>query len=159
LYKRIVLAYDGSHEGRIALREGALLAKQLGAQVFLLSVAPDTTNRRWVEGAAPGSLAQEEETFRSVFEDGKMRLERIGLKPQARMVRGEPAREIAAWAHEVAADLVVVSLRRQGAWSRWWSGDTGAFLSDSVGCSILVARSMMSDPEFDQEIQRIKAPA
>ena len=40
---RIVLAYDGSREGRSALREGALLARKLGAQVFLLSVVADKT--------------------------------------------------------------------------------------------------------------------
>ena len=42
MYKRILLAYDGSVEGRTALREGALLAKQCGAEVFLLSVLTDT---------------------------------------------------------------------------------------------------------------------
>ena len=38
MYKRVLLAYDGSVEGRTALREGALLARQCGAEVFLLSV-------------------------------------------------------------------------------------------------------------------------
>jgi nucleotide-binding universal stress UspA family protein len=42
MYKRILLAYDGSIEGRTALREGALLAKQCRAEVFLLSVLADT---------------------------------------------------------------------------------------------------------------------
>ena len=41
MYKRILLAYDGSVEDRTALREGALLARQCGAQVFLLSVLAD----------------------------------------------------------------------------------------------------------------------
>ena len=41
MYKRILLAYDGSVEGRTALREGALLARQCGAEVFLLSVLAD----------------------------------------------------------------------------------------------------------------------
>ena len=41
MYKRILLAYDGSVEGRTALREGALLARQCGAKVFLLSVLAD----------------------------------------------------------------------------------------------------------------------
>ena len=38
MYQRILLAYDGSLEGRTALREGALMARQCGAEVFLLSV-------------------------------------------------------------------------------------------------------------------------
>jgi nucleotide-binding universal stress UspA family protein len=41
MYKRILLAYDGSVEGRTALREGALLARQCGAEVFLLAVLVD----------------------------------------------------------------------------------------------------------------------
>ena len=38
MYQRILLAYDGSIEGRTALREGALLARRFNAQVFVLSV-------------------------------------------------------------------------------------------------------------------------
>jgi len=38
MYHRILLAYDGSREGRTALREGALLARRYGAAVYLLSV-------------------------------------------------------------------------------------------------------------------------
>ncbi len=38
---RVLLAYDGSVEGRTALREGALLARQCGAEVFLLAVLVD----------------------------------------------------------------------------------------------------------------------
>jgi nucleotide-binding universal stress UspA family protein len=38
LYKKVLLAYDGSIEGRLALREGAQLAQFCGADVFLLAV-------------------------------------------------------------------------------------------------------------------------
>src|SRR5260370_2671172 len=38
LYKKVLLAYDGSIEGRRALREGAKLAQFCGAEVFLLAV-------------------------------------------------------------------------------------------------------------------------
>jgi nucleotide-binding universal stress UspA family protein len=41
MYKRILLACDGSVEGRTALREGALLGRQCGAKVLLLSVLAD----------------------------------------------------------------------------------------------------------------------
>ena len=42
MYKRSLLAHDGPVEGGTALREGALLAKQCGAEVFLLSVLADS---------------------------------------------------------------------------------------------------------------------
>ena len=38
MYKKVLLAYDGSVEGRRALREGAKLAQFCGAEVFLLAV-------------------------------------------------------------------------------------------------------------------------
>jgi nucleotide-binding universal stress UspA family protein len=38
MYKKVLLAYDGSVEGRRALREGAKLAQLCRAEVFLLAV-------------------------------------------------------------------------------------------------------------------------
>jgi hypothetical protein len=38
MYKKVLLAYDGSIEGRRALREGAKLAQLCRAEVFLLAV-------------------------------------------------------------------------------------------------------------------------
>jgi nucleotide-binding universal stress UspA family protein len=38
MYKKVLLAYDGSIEGRRALREGAKLAQLCRADVFLLAV-------------------------------------------------------------------------------------------------------------------------
>jgi nucleotide-binding universal stress UspA family protein len=64
IYKRILLAYDGSVEGRTALREGALMAKQLGAEVFLLSVLADTGALLFSEVALAGATVQMEEKFR-----------------------------------------------------------------------------------------------
>ncbi|MBC7317331.1 MAG: universal stress protein, partial [Chloroflexi bacterium] len=59
MYRRIVLAYDGSVEGRAALREGAMLAMRLRARVFLLSVAAETPGRRLAEGTYAGVIAHE----------------------------------------------------------------------------------------------------
>ena len=38
MYNKVLLAYDGSIEGRRALREGAKLAQLCRAEVFLLAV-------------------------------------------------------------------------------------------------------------------------
>jgi nucleotide-binding universal stress UspA family protein len=57
MYKRILLAYDGSVEGRTALREGALLARQCGAEVFLLSVLADAVTLLFAEAALAGTLS------------------------------------------------------------------------------------------------------
>ena len=55
MYRRILLAYDGSVEGRTALREGALLARQCNAEVFLLSVLVDPGALLLPEAALAGA--------------------------------------------------------------------------------------------------------
>ncbi len=53
MYGKILLAYDGSVEGRLALREGARLAKLCEADVFLLAVVNLSTGIIMAEGVAP----------------------------------------------------------------------------------------------------------
>jgi nucleotide-binding universal stress UspA family protein len=94
MYKRILLAYDGSVEGRTTLREGALLDKQLGAEVFLLSVLTDTGALLFAEVALAGAAVQIEEKFREILEEGVSRLKKLGLHPAAKLVQGQPGEEI-----------------------------------------------------------------
>ena len=149
MYKRILLAYDGSIEGRTALREGALLARQCGAKVFLLSVLVDTAPVLLADVAHAGASVQVEDAFADVLNEGVARLKQLGFDPVAQMVRGEPAKEIGAYARQIEADLVVVGHRRQSAFDRWWSGPRGAYLIDYTDCSLLVARNLISDEAIE----------
>ena len=145
MYKRILLAYDGSVEGRTALREGALLARQCGAQVFLLSVLADTGTLLLADVAHAGASVQVEDALIDVLNEGIARLRALGFDPVAKVVRGEPAKEIGTFAREIEADLIVVGHRQQSAFQRWWSGRSGAYLIDYTDCSLLVARNVISD--------------
>ena len=145
MYKRILLAYDGSVEGRTALREGALLAKQCGAEVFLLSVLADIGTLLLSEVTLAGATVQMEEDFRYYEGDRK----KLGFDPVAKLVRGLPAEEIGKFAQEVGADLIVVGHRRQSAFDRWWSGPKGAYLMDFTDCSLLVARNAVTDEAIE----------
>jgi nucleotide-binding universal stress UspA family protein len=150
MYKRILLAYDGSVEGRTALREGALLAKQCGAQVFLLSVLTETGTLLLSEVSVAVATAQMEEDFQEILKEGVARLKKLGFDPVAELVRGQPAEEIGKFAKKVGADLIVVGHRRQSAFDRWWSGPKGAYLMDYTDCSLLVARNAVSDEAMEK---------
>jgi nucleotide-binding universal stress UspA family protein len=145
MYSRILLAYDGSVEGRTALREGAILARRCGAQVFLLSVLADIGKLLMSEVSLAGATVQMEEEYQEILNEGVARLKRLGFDPIAKLVRGQPAEEIGKYAKEVGADLIVVGHRRQSAFDRWWSGPKGAYLMDYTDCSLLVARNAVSD--------------
>jgi nucleotide-binding universal stress UspA family protein len=145
MYSRILLAYDGSVEGRTALREGAILATQCGAEVFLLSVLADMGPLLLSEVVLAGATVQMEEEYEEILDEGVARLKRLGFDTVAKHVRGQPAEEIGKYAREVGADLIVVGHRRQSAFDRWWSGPKGAYLLDYTDCSLLVARNAVSD--------------
>ena len=153
MYKRILLAYDGSREGLIALREGALLAKRCGAQVFLLSVMRGPPSMGLADGVNAGWVVSQMSAYKDLLRHGVDVLTRLGLKPSARLVKGEPTIEISRFADEIAADLIVLGHRRQNLLQRWWSGSTGAFISDQVDCSILIGRKTISDEAFEAELK------
>jgi nucleotide-binding universal stress UspA family protein len=159
MYRRIVLAYDGTLEGRTALREGALLAKRCGAKVFLLSVVAESPGALMVEGAYAAGVVRDQEIYRSVLEEGLRRLTDFGLEAAARLVTGEPPSQIGAYASEVDADLVVVGHRKLKLIERWWSGSLGANLLEYTTCSLLVSRNTMSDEDLSTELAQIKAAA
>ena len=159
MYKRILLAYDGSREGLVALREGALLARQNNSSVFLLSVLPPIAGVAMAEGVytdMTGEL-QIEEHIR-LLQRGVEVAKRLGLDPESRLELGEAAPRIGAVAQEIGADLVVVGHRRHNALERWWSGATGAYVSDHVRCSVLIACNGVSDEAFQQHIDAEAKP-
>ena len=156
MYRKILLAYDGTLEGAIALREGAILAKQCGAEVFILSVAPDASGVHIAEGVVGGALSQHMDRYREVLERGVNRLTELGMKPTARLAIGEPARAVGAFAKEAGVDLVVVGHQKRRLLERWWSGPTGAYISDYIDCSLLIARNAVSDEDFEARMKATK---
>ncbi len=153
MFKRILLAYDGSLEGAVALREGALLAKRCGANVWILSVVPESTTVSVAEGVHAGIVAQQMTTYEELLQRGVARLKQLGFEPTGRVAIGEPAREIDKFAKEIGADLVVVSHRRKSMLDRWWSGGSGSYISDFLRCSLLIARNAIRDEAFEAELR------
>lgn len=151
MYERILLASDGTHEGLTALREGALLARDVRARVFLLVVTPDTPGGRLADSIHPLPRGEAEQ---DLLQRGLKRLAEMGVPAEGELVSGEPAQAIGAQAGRFNADLVVVGHRRQGLMERWWSGASGAYLVDHVACSVLIARRIVSDEEFERRLKR-----
>lgn len=152
MYERILLAYDGSREGLIALREGALLARRCGAQVFLLCVLPDSGGTRLAENVFGGAVAQQIDTYKDLLRLAVERLKQLGFNPVARLVVGDPAPQIGLFAKEIRADLVVLGHHKRSMLERWWSGGAGAFITDHVSCSVLIGRNPISDEAFEAEL-------
>jgi nucleotide-binding universal stress UspA family protein len=153
MYKHILLAYDGSREGLVALREGALLAKQCGAKVYLLSVLPETAGVIMASSAGGDVVGQQVETYKSLLGRGLEVLRRLGLEPVGKLVIGEPAPQIAAIANETAVDLIVLGHRHHNAVARWFSESTSDYVRNHVPCSVLIGCNAISDEAFEAQLQ------
>jgi nucleotide-binding universal stress UspA family protein len=145
MYQTILLAYDGTRECRIALREGAELARCCGAKVHLLSVMPLSLGVSVGEGFNAGTILENDiEQYRKVLDEGLGRIREKGLDTEGHLVSGDPIEQIVNCAREYSADLVVLGHVARRGFARWWKSSVGANLLDELGCSILVA---MRTPE------------
>ncbi|WP_165191710.1 universal stress protein [Caulobacter soli] len=154
MYRKIILAFDGSQEARLALREGALLARRYDARVWLLCVLADNAALTMAQGVQPGAAEHLLAASGEMVDEGLAKLREFGLEASGHVVRGDPAPTISAFVREVGADLVVLGHRRRSFLERWWSGPSGAYIVDNTDCSLLVARRPISDAEFAAELAR-----
>ena len=150
MYAKILLCYDGSREGRLALREGARLAQITGANVTLLAVVETSSGNTYAIGADAIALGQLQRDLQEILEEGRKRLTEMGLSPQVQLAFGDPVVTITRVSVETEADLVVVGHHQHGFWTRWLSRSIAAELGDSLGCSLLLAQKTIEDPELFQ---------
>ena len=142
MYKRILLAYDGSEEGRKALRDCADLAVTVKAEVHLLAVIPFYAGMMVVEGMVmENDFEQEKKRYQAILDEGLTRLRERGFDSvQGTLANGEPVDEIVVRAKAIDADLICVGHRKAKGWAeRWWRGSVGKTLTDHAPCSVLIS--------------------
>ena len=148
MYKKVLLAYDGSIEGRRALREGAKLAQLCRAEVFLLAVV-EVSSIMTPEAGLTIPIELQTEDYKAILNEGSDRLKALGFSPTSRLEVGDAGQKIAEVAEEIGAHLVVVGHRPQGPLARWF-GSVGSYLVKRLRCSVLVGQTEIGDDEFER---------
>jgi nucleotide-binding universal stress UspA family protein len=141
MYKRILLAYDGSETGQRALLESRDIAGWARAEMALVAVMPPPAAYVGGEGGIydAGYEKQERERFEAVLQEGLDRLREAGHEARGTVLVGDPVGEIARYAQEVKADLIVVGHRHLDRWAqRWWRGSVSKALIEHSPCNVLV---------------------
>src|SRR6478752_2877345 len=106
-YQKILLAYNGSQEGKRALFECAELAEFHHAEVHLLAVASMPPSLFLTEGFVPEELLEEEKKrTQTVLNEGIQSLTTKGFKAAGHLAVGEPVEEICRSAKELGVDLI-----------------------------------------------------
>lgn len=141
LYRKLLLACDGSEGSNIAAAHAAILAKRLGAHLDAI----------WARSRLPhypetiDDVEEEDASAQAFFARIRERLESVaaeqGITIHPGMRAGHPARTIVELARELGSDLVI--LGSQGH-SRLWGerlGHTADRVNQYAPCSVLIVRS------------------
>ncbi len=140
MYKKIVLAYDGSEAGQRALLESQELAQWSQAELWLVAVMPSPANLAGYDGSIyiPEIAQRDKQRFQTILNDGLARMAEAGQQVQGELLTGESVHEISEYARRIQADLIVVGHKHLDSWAaRWWRGSTSSALIENAPCSVL----------------------
>jgi nucleotide-binding universal stress UspA family protein len=143
MFNRILLAYNGSREGKSALLASAEIATFAKSEVHLLAVAGMPSSMFLTEGFLPEELLEEEKKrAQEVLNEGISQLQQRGFKVAGHLAVGEPVEEICRLASQIKCDVIVVGHQQKASWaSRWWRGSVGKSLLDCSPCSIYITQT------------------
>jgi nucleotide-binding universal stress UspA family protein len=140
MYKCIVLAYDGSEAGQLALLESKELAQWSQAVLWLVAVMPSPANLAGYDGSIyiPEIAERDRQRFQTILDDGLRRMTSSGYQAQGELLTGESVHEISEYARKVQANLIVVGHKHLDSWAaRWWRGSVSGALIEHAPCSVL----------------------
>ncbi len=145
MFETILLAYNGTREGKSALltcTEIASLAK-MDTHLHLLAIATMPATVFPSEGFVSAEVFEAREKHaQEVLDEGAGQLKEMGFRVTAHLAVGEPVEEICRLATELKAKLIVVGHKQRTSFAaRWWRGSVGKALLDNAPCSIFVART------------------
>jgi nucleotide-binding universal stress UspA family protein len=140
LFQKILLAYNGSREGKSALLACAEIASFAHSETHLLAVAGMPSSMFLTEGFLPEELLEEEKKrAQEVLNEGTEQLRKKGFSVAGHLAVGEPVEEICRLATELKVDLIVLGHKQKASFtSRWWRGSVGKTLLDYAPCSIFI---------------------
>jgi len=134
--RTIVVAYDGSQHAKKALEAAKAIAERFGSKIYVVHVV-DTAVLSLSEAFATPSV------IKSLREGGEKALrEALGVVPgaESKLLEGDPAHEIAKFAREVKADLVVVGARGLSTIRKSLLGSVAGRLVQESDVSVLVVK-------------------
>jgi nucleotide-binding universal stress UspA family protein len=141
MYKKILMAYNGSLAGRRALLDCHELAQWNEAELTLLAVAPLPLCILGPEASAYDTnlLEVDQGCYHETLNAGVSELAGAGLRVQGLVVTGDPVLEISRYASRIKADLIVVGHRHlAGRAVRWWGHSVSKYLIQFSPCNVLV---------------------
>src|SRR6266516_4161145 len=119
MYKKILIATDGSPTAAKAAQLGAGLANSVGAQLLLLYVGDPSQGKKVLEKAAKD----------------------LGGSAETKAVQGDPADKILEVAEKEKVDLIVVGNKGMTGAKRFLLGSVPNQVSHHAPCNVLIVKT------------------
>lgn len=139
MFNKILVAYDGSEGGKLALGKAEEIAQAANADLHLLAVG------RIPEYAETVSEVEEEKEqaqnyYSKIVDDATNQLKQQGLSVTSHIAFGKPAETILKIAEELNVDVIVLGTHPHAPARRRFLGATVDKVIDHAHCSVLVIR-------------------
>ena len=141
MYRRILVAFDGSPESRLAVDECSHLMQVSEREIHLVCVLHDPSPYLLAGEFVPEpALAIDRSRMQADLDEAAAQLTQRGFSVITHLEDGEPVDVISRMVDTLGIDLVIVGHRRTKKFAlRWWRGTVDSMLVERVHCSILVA--------------------
>ena len=153
MYKKILVALDGSEPSNNALEHAVNIATNFKAKLVLLAVVQRVMIPIFPDegfGGVPLSAAKDmaqyqekmREIYQSVLDDAMIQLktEHPGLMVEAVLKEGRPSATIVDQAENDGVDLIVMGSRGIGGYTGWILGSTSRRVVDSCTKPVLIVK-------------------
>ena len=141
MYRKILVAFDGSPESRLAVDECSNLTQIAGREIHVVCVLHDPSPYLLAGEFVPEpALAIDRSRMQADLDEAAARLTGRGFSVTTHLQDGEPVDVISRMAESLGIDLVIVGHRRSKKFAlRWWRGSVDSMLIERVRCAILIA--------------------
>ena len=140
MYKKILLATDGSENAKRAANEAAGLARELSSHVILVYIINNPPSQSRMVKANFDVHSLLEEDAKSDIKNTLEIFETEGLAYTLKVAIGDPAAEIIEIAEKENADLIVIGSRGLGTLKGVFLGSVSQKVTHHAKCPVMIVK-------------------
>ena len=140
MFRKILVAYDGSEGAKAALRVGIGLATSLGAELWSISVEEHLPHYAATMGEVHDAKERVNEYFRVLTKDARDQAALAGVELQAAIRQGHEVEIIVNYAKEGGFDLLLAGYHGHSRIFERVMGSTAQSIIRLSPCSVLLAK-------------------
>jgi nucleotide-binding universal stress UspA family protein len=140
MFRKILIAHDGSEGAKKALREAITLAKSFNAELHSVSIKERPSHYAETVGEVMEEQEEADAFFGRVTSESEALAKQEGVDLKCTVLAGHEVETIVRFAREGHYDLLVVGfMGHSRAFGRIWGG-TSQNLTKTAPCSVLVVK-------------------